>query len=79
MAYKPQTLSSADGGTGVSNASNITVGGALTTANSLSTPTGVNVTFCGSRLAAADVDAIQFLMSSGNISTGEFVLYGLTA
>lgn len=44
-----------------------------------STPLGTSVTFCGSRKAAADVDAIQFLMSSGNINTGEFVLYGLTA
>lgn len=44
-----------------------------------SAPTGTNVTFCGSRKAAADVDAIQFLMSSGNINTGEFILYGLTA
>lgn len=33
----------------------------------------------GIRLTAADVDAIQFLMSSGNIATGEFRLYGFTA
>lgn len=33
----------------------------------------------GVRLTAADVDAIQFYMSSGNISTGDFRLYGLTA
>ncbi len=33
----------------------------------------------GMRNSAADVDAIQFLMSSGNISTGTFKLYGLTA
>ncbi len=31
----------------------------------------------GSRLAAADVDAIRFLMSSGNIASGTFTLYGL--
>lgn len=31
----------------------------------------------GARLSAADVDAIQFSMSSGNISIGEFKLYGL--
>lgn len=31
----------------------------------------------GRRLAAADVDAIQFLMSSGNIASGNFDLYGL--
>ena len=33
----------------------------------------------GARLSAADVDAIQFLMASGNIATGEFTLYGLLA
>ena len=31
----------------------------------------------GQRLAAADVDAIRFLMSSGNISSGTFTLYGI--
>jgi len=31
----------------------------------------------GQRLAAADVDAIQFLFSSGNITSGEFKLYGV--
>ena len=31
---------------------------------------------CGQRLAAADVDAIRFLMSSGNIESGTFNLYG---
>lgn len=31
----------------------------------------------GSRLSAADVDAIRFLMSSGNIASGTFTLYGL--
>lgn len=31
----------------------------------------------GQRLATADVDAIQFLFSSGDIGTGEFRLYGL--
>lgn len=30
----------------------------------------------GKRKSAADVDAIQFLMSSGNIATGTFKLYG---
>ena len=43
------------------------------------TPTDNMIWGAGARLAVADVDAIQFLMSSGNISTGEFVLYGLTA
>ncbi|CAB4139845.1 hypothetical protein UFOVP353_55 [uncultured Caudovirales phage] len=33
--------------------------------------------FVGSRLAIADVDAIRFLMSSGNITSGTFTLYGL--
>lgn len=31
----------------------------------------------GFRLSAADVDAIQFLFSSGNIESGNFYLYGL--
>ena len=35
--------------------------------------------FAGQRISGADVDAIRFLMSSGNISTGTFKLYGLTA
>lgn len=34
--------------------------------------------FCGTRLTAADVDAIQFFCSSGNIASGEFRLYGLS-
>ncbi len=33
----------------------------------------------GVRVSAADVDAIQFLLSSGNISSGEIRLYGLRA
>ena len=33
----------------------------------------------GSRLSAADVDAIRFLYSTGNIASGEFKLYGLKA
>ena len=36
-----------------------------------------NIRGAGQRKSTADVDAIQFLMSSGNISTGEFTLYGL--
>ena len=32
----------------------------------------------GVRLSAADVDAVRFLFSSGNITSGQFVLYGLT-
>lgn len=31
----------------------------------------------GQRLSAADVDAVRFLMSSGNISSGTFELWGL--
>ena len=33
----------------------------------------------GNRLSAADVDAIQFSIDSGNISTGNFALYGVSA
>lgn len=33
----------------------------------------------GVRVSAADVDAIQFLFSSGNIATGTFTLYGIRA
>ena len=33
----------------------------------------------GERSAAQDTDAIQFLMSSGNITSGTFTLYGITA
>lgn len=33
----------------------------------------------GARLSAADVDAVQFFMSSGNISSGTFKLYGVKA
>lgn len=33
----------------------------------------------GVRLAVADVDAIRFLMASGNIASGKFTLYGLRA
>lgn len=38
-----------------------------------------SVTGMGARLSAADVDAIQFTMDSGNISSGNFRLYGLRA
>jgi hypothetical protein len=43
--------------------------------------TGDQYLFFGSniRLSAADVDAIRFLMSSGNIASGTFTLYGLKA
>lgn len=33
----------------------------------------------GYRESAADVDAIRFIMSTGNIATGEFILYGIEA
>jgi hypothetical protein len=33
----------------------------------------------GRRGSAADVDAIQFLMSSGNLTSGTFKLYGIPA
>ena len=35
------------------------------------------VSAIGRRVSAADVDAIRFLMSSGNITSGTFTLYGL--
>jgi len=38
-----------------------------------------SVTGGGSRLSAADVDAIRLFMDSGNISTGNFRLYGMRA
>lgn len=38
-----------------------------------------SVTGQATRLSAGDVDAIRFLMSSGNISTGNFRLYGMRA
>lgn len=37
------------------------------------------MTGAGVRLASTDVDAIQFIMSSGTIASGIFTLYGLTA
>ena len=33
--------------------------------------------FSGARMAATDVDAIQFYFSAGNITSGEFQLYGI--
>ncbi len=39
----------------------------------------VQINGIGTRLSAADVDAIQFAFSSGNIATGTFKLYGLNA
>jgi hypothetical protein len=38
----------------------------------------VTVNGMGVRRSAADVDAIQFLFSTGNITSGQFVLYGLS-
>jgi hypothetical protein len=35
------------------------------------------VNFAGARLAAADVDAIQFFMASGNIASGKIIMYGI--
>ncbi|HYE78136.1 MAG TPA: hypothetical protein VEI97_09125 [bacterium] len=37
----------------------------------------VHRTVSGQRLSAADVDAIRFVMSSGNIASGDFRLYGI--
>ena len=44
-------------------------------------PSGQMTTCMGSgcRVATADVDAIRFLMSSGNITSGKFRLYGVKA
>jgi len=36
-----------------------------------------NVSMGGSRLAAANVDAVKFYFSSGNIESGIFKLYGI--
>ena len=44
-----------------------------------STPAGLFWLMQGCRISAADVDAIQFIMSSGNISSGVFKLYGVVA
>lgn len=45
-----------------------------------STESNTRPTFGGGhRIAAADVDAIRFLFSSGNIASGQFDLYGLAA
>lgn len=41
------------------------------------TSTDVRALSEGARLTGADVDAIRFLMSSGNITSGTFTLYGL--
>jgi len=35
--------------------------------------------FAGTRLAAADVDAVQYYMSSGNITSGEIEIYGYSS
>lgn len=42
-----------------------------------STPNDNTVQVGAKRLTAADVDAIRFLMSTGNIASGTFTLYGL--
>lgn len=44
-----------------------------------STPTNLQSRNGALRLSAAAVDAIQFLMSSGNIASGTFKLYGIKA
>jgi hypothetical protein len=41
------------------------------------TPSGCAVTGGGAREAAQDTDAIRFLFSSGNITSGNYVVYGL--
>jgi hypothetical protein len=37
------------------------------------------ITGCGARVAAADVDAVQFIMASGTITSGSIRLYGIVA
>ncbi len=44
-----------------------------------STPTGATFVGTGSRHSTGDIDAIRFQMSSGNIASGTFTLYGLRA
>jgi len=36
-----------------------------------------SVQLYGGRLAAEDVDAVKFLYTSGNIESGEIVMYGV--
>jgi len=48
--------------------------GASSTSGELRAAQGI-----GHRLATTDVDAIRFLMSSGNITSGTFTLYGLAS
>ena len=42
-------------------------------------PLYINTIGSGMRMSAADVDAIRFIMDTGNIASGEFTLYGLKA
>lgn len=44
-----------------------------------SIPSGTHIRGVASRYSTSAIDAIQFLMSSGNITSGTFTLYGLTA
>lgn len=37
----------------------------------------ISLDFMGQRLSAADVDGIQFSFSSGNIASGEFIVWGI--
>ena len=48
---------------------------------SMANQNGVHLYYSGAgrRLSAADVDAIRFLFSSGNIASGQFDLYGMKA
>ena len=38
---------------------------------------GYYVTYGGSRIATANVNALQFFFSSGNIESGEIRMYGI--
>lgn len=57
------------------------LGGAITwqICGKISSGAFYNCTGAGLRDAAANVDAIRFMMSTGNISSGTFTLYGLVA
>jgi hypothetical protein len=45
--------------------------------SSAATPAGVMLTGGGAREAAQDTDAVRFLFSAGNITSGDYSLYGL--
>jgi len=82
MSYKPSILASADGGTGVSNSSNITLGGAINTANSFTTSgnfaltltqtgsTNVTLPTSGTLATTAQVPALPVTVANGGTGVG---------